>query len=91
MISGGSILAASKEQVSCDLNGESVILSFKCSSYYGLNSVGSFIWNLIQEPRTFDQVKDAILARYEVEPGECERDLLELLNDLSDNELVEIR
>lgn len=90
MVSGGSILVASKEQVSCDLNGESVILSFKSGSYYGLNSVGSFIWNLIQEPRTLDQVKDAIMAHYEVEPDECERDLSELLHELSDNELVEI-
>jgi hypothetical protein len=88
MISNSSILVASKELVSCDFNGESVILSFKNDSYYGLNAVASFVWERIKEPKTFVQVRDAILANYEIDPEECERDLLELVNDLMANELV---
>ena len=90
MISSNSILTASKEQVSCDFNGESVILSFRNDSYYGLNAVGSFVWELIKEPKSFGQIKVAILENYEVDPDECERDLLELLNDLLANELVQV-
>ena len=90
MISRSSIIVASKEQVSCDFNGESVILSFKNDSYYGLSPVGTFIWELIKEPKTFGQIKEALLANYEVDPDECERDLLELVNDLLANELVQV-
>jgi len=90
VISINSVLLASREQVSCDFNGESVILSLMNDSYYGLDAVGSFVWSLIQEPKTFGQVKQAILANYEVDPGECERDLLELINDLLDNGLVQV-
>jgi hypothetical protein len=90
MISSSSIVVASKEQVSCDLNGESVILNFKSGTYYGLNPVGSYIWSLIQNPKTVGQVEEAVLEHYEVDPSECERDLLELLNELSENELVKI-
>ncbi|RQW78640.1 MAG: PqqD family protein [Methanothrix sp.] len=90
MVSSSSTFVASKEQISCDLNGESVILSLKNSSYYGLNSVGSFIWTLVQSPKTFTQIKEAILEHYEVEPETCERDLMELLDDLLENQLVEI-
>lgn len=90
MVSGSSILVASKEQVSCDFNGESVILNLKNDSYYGLNEVGTFVWDMIKEPKTFCQIKDAILTKYEVDPNECERDLLELVNDLLANELAQV-
>jgi hypothetical protein len=90
MVSGGSTFVVSQEQISCDLNGESVILNLKNSSYYGLNSVGSFIWTFIQTPKTFAQIKEAVLSHYEVEPDVCERDLLELLDDLLENQLVKI-
>jgi len=90
MVSGSSILVASKEQLSCDFNGESVILNLKNDSYYGLNEVGTFVWDMIKEPKTLCQIKDAILEKYEVSPDECERDLLELVNDLMANELVQV-
>ncbi|MHC1688624.1 MAG: PqqD family peptide modification chaperone [Methanothrix sp.] len=90
MISRNAILVASKEQVSCDFDGEAIILSLKTDSYYGLNAVGNFVWGIIKEPKTFDQIKEAILANYEVDPEECERDLTELVNDLLANELIQV-
>ena len=90
MVSSSSILVAIEEQVSCEFNGESVILSLKNDSYYGLNPLGSLVWELIKERKTFGQIKEAILAIYEVDPVECERDLLELINDLMANELIQI-
>jgi hypothetical protein len=90
MISCNSILVASKEQMSCDFNGESVVLNLKNNSYYGLNEVGTFVWDMIKEPKTIYQIKDAILEKYEVDPNECEHDLLELVNDLQANELIQI-
>ncbi len=49
--------------------------------YYGLNAVGASIWNLLQQPRTVSEIRDAILGEYEAEPQQCERDLLTLSLD----------
>jgi len=68
-----------------------VILHLGSGTYYGLNAVGSTIWNLIQEPRTIAEIHDRLLQQYEAEFGECERDLLNILDDLSKAGLVEIR
>jgi len=89
MVSKGTVLVASKEQVSCDFDGEAIILSLETDSYYGLNAVGAFVWELVKEPKTFDQIKEAILANYEVDPNECERDLMELVDDLLARELIQ--
>lgn len=89
-ISKRSVVMAAKDQVSCDLSGEAVILNLKSGVYYGLDTVGARIWNLIQEPTTVGEVRDVLVREYEVEPERCERDLLALLEKLADAGLVEV-
>jgi hypothetical protein len=90
-ISEISIVAAIEEQVSCDLDGESVILDLKNGVYYGLDAVGARIWDLIQEPRAVHEVRDALVQQYDVEPERCERDVLVLLEELAAEGLIEVR
>ncbi len=84
-------MVASGDQVSRNVGEETVILGLKGDMYFGLNPVGSRVWSLIQEPRTVAQVRDAILEEYQVEPAECERDVVDLLARLADQNLVEVR
>ncbi len=90
MISDRSTVVATKDQVSADLSGEAAILNLKTSTYYGLNTVGASIWKLIQQPKTVSQIRNALIEEYDVEPGRCERDILELLQQLSEHGLIEI-
>jgi hypothetical protein len=90
MVEAYSIVVAAKEQVSSDLAGEAVILDFKSGVYYGLNEVGARIWNLIQQPKTVSEIRDAIVAEYEIEPELCDRDLKALLQQLEASGLIEV-
>ena len=90
-ILGSSIVVAAKNQVSADLAGEAVILNLESGVYYSLDDVGAYIWSLIQEPRTVNEIRDAILEEYEVEPDRCERDIVALLEQLADAGLIESR
>jgi hypothetical protein len=85
-----SIVSAVDGQLSADLNGEIVILHLESGIYFGLDNVGAGIWNLIQEPISVSDVRDAMLEEYNAEPDQCERDVLALLGDLEDHKLVEI-
>jgi hypothetical protein len=60
----------------------------KNSSYYGLNAVGASVWKLLQQRHSVRELRDAIIDEYDVEPGECERDILELLERLRGEGLV---
>lgn len=91
MVNAYSIVVAAKEQVSSDLAGEAVILDFKSGVYYGLNEVGTRIWNLIQQPKSVSEIRDAIVAEYEIEPELCDRDLKALLQQLEASGLIEVR
>ena len=90
MVSTNSTVVATRDQVSSDLKGEVAILDLKAGVYYGLDAVGARIWHLLQEPKTVDQLRDALLEEYDVEADRCERDLLALLQRLADEGLVEV-
>jgi hypothetical protein len=90
-VSGNSVVVAVPHQVSCDLAGEAAILHLKTGVYYELNPVGARIWSLLERSRTVNELRDAVLAEYEVEPRRCEDDLHELLGRLAEEGLIEIR
>jgi Coenzyme PQQ synthesis protein D (PqqD) len=89
-ISSSATVVATVDQVSRDIGDEAVILGFGEGMYYGLNPVGARVWSLIQEPRVVADVCSAISAEYDVDRDECERDVLELLRELAEENLIEV-
>ena len=88
---GRSIIVAAKDQVSCDLAGDTAILNLKSGIYYSLNRLGSHIWNIIQEPTALDDIRRTVLDEYEVQSGQCESDLLALIEELAGAGLIEVQ
>lgn len=86
-----SAIAVSTEQIWSDLVGEAVILDLKSGVYYGLDSVGAQIWKLLQESKTVSEIRDLLLAEYDVVTDRCETDLLLFLSDLRAKGLIEMR
>jgi coenzyme PQQ synthesis protein D (PqqD) len=87
-----SEVLASRQQVSCDVADEAVLLSMRDGEYYGLNEVAASIWRHIQQPRTVLQVRDALLEEYgDIELQECEKSVLAFLNEMIALNLVVVR
>jgi hypothetical protein len=89
-ISLESVVVASPDQVSCDLEGEAAILNLKSGVYYGLDPVGARIWGLTANPIAVSAIRDALLSEYEVDPDRCVQDLLALLNELAAQGLIQV-
>jgi len=81
-------IVVSKDQVSTNVGGEAAVLNLKNGVYYGLDTVGARIWTIIQQPRTFGEVRDLIISEYDVDAPQLESDLAKLLNRLIDEGLV---
>lgn len=90
MITRHSTVVISNNQVSCDLAGEAAILNLADGVYYGLDQVGAFVWNMLGTPRTVEELRAGVMAEYEVEREECERDLIALLGDLHSKGLITV-
>ena len=90
-LSDDSLIALGSEQVSAELEGEAVVLNLKDGVYFGLNPVGSRVWSLLKEaPKSMAELRQAILAEYDVGYEECDRDLRSLLDALREHGLIKI-
>lgn len=90
MIALRSTVRPAKDVLDADLEDEKVILNVRTGRYYGLNPVGSRIWQLLQQPVSVDALLGTVLAEYDVAPDRGEQDLVALLEDLAAAGLVEV-
>lgn len=90
-ISPQSIISSISEQISSELKGEVVILNLSSGVYYGLNEVGTRIWDLIQTPQRFEDIYRILINEYEVSPDTCRQELLTLLLGLKKACLIEVK
>ncbi len=65
-----------------DLEGETVMMSVLRGEYFGLNSVGSRVWALLETPQSLEQLCDVLVAEYAVDPVQCRQEVAVFLQDM---------
>ncbi len=68
-----------------------VTMSIENGMYYGMNAVASRIWELIPEPKSISEVCDTLLDEYQVDPEQCEKEVLALVSQLNDEGLIVVQ
>jgi hypothetical protein len=77
-----SIVAASDDAVFRELDGESVLLNLETGMYYGLDAVGTRVWQLAADGGSLRAIRERLVEEYDGDPPAIERDLLELAGAL---------
>lgn len=79
----------SEDVVAREVGGEMVLLDLNSGQYFGLDSVGGRIWELLSErPHTLKELCDTIEAEFEAPRERIESDLKALATDLRNQELI---
>ena len=89
-VTSGTVVVAGGV-LSSEIGGEHVLLNLREGTYYGLEDAGSDIWRLIQKPIAVDELCRTIVETYDVDPERCRNDVGNLLRDLADRGLVDLR
>lgn len=71
-----------------EVSGETVLLDLASEQYFGLDSVGTRIWALLNEGAGATAVVDTLLEEFEVERETLAADLDELLARLAEAGLI---
>lgn len=71
------------------LGDEAVLLDLESGKYFGLNEVGSRVWDLLLTPRPLSAIQEALLQEYEVPAENLWRDLESLISELVRHGLAE--
>ena len=72
-----------------EAEGTVVLLSLHTGRYFALNEVGGRIWDLCDGSRTVSETAAIISREFEAPLDPVERDLMELLTNLTHENLVE--
>ena len=73
------------------IDDELVGLHVEKGTCYGFNRTATRIWSLIETPRTVAELVDALTAEYDVERETCTEQLAEMLAELEQDGLVELK
>lgn len=74
--------------------GETLIVPVRAkvgdlASIYSFNATGTLIWKLLESPRTVADLTSAVVAEYDVEPAQAERDVCGFVDEMRNIGLVE--
>jgi hypothetical protein len=81
----------SEQTLSQELNGETVLLELSRGVYFGLDEVGTRIWQLLGRGDALDEIVEALVKEYEVSADAAAADLRTLVGELEERRLVEVR
>jgi hypothetical protein len=82
-------LRVSDDVVFRELEGEAVLLNLASGLYFGLDAIGTRIWQLLGEHQTLQAVFDQMLQEFEVDDQTLRSDLLALVDRLMAHGLVQ--
>ncbi len=71
-----------------EVSGETVLLDLESEQYFGLDEVGTRVWQLLNAGRDLEGIVDTLLAEYEVEPEQLRADVTSLLESLVEAGLI---
>ena len=81
-LSSGFSVVRGKGLIEAEVDGELVALHIDKGICYGLNKVGSRVWQLIENPAKIGDVCAALTSEFDGDAATCEREVLDLLEEL---------
>lgn len=90
MLTTGSIISKNSGLLASSLDKEIVMMSVENNEYYGLNKVGSRIWQIIETPTAVERIIDIMMKEYKIDRSTCTADVMEYLNELESKNLIRV-
>lgn len=78
-----------EEVVYRELEGEAVVLNLKTGRYFGLDPVGTRIWQLLPD-HSLREILRLLVSEYEAGEQQIREDLIRLVEQLRDQQLVRV-
>lgn len=89
-INDSTIIKRQPNLVFSKIDEEIVMMSINNGEYYGLDNIGSRIWEIIEKPVSFKELIETLKDEYEVTENQCISDVIEFINALNNKGLISI-
>ena len=85
-----AIAIPSPEVLVQELDGEAVLLNLESERYFGLDDVGTRIWQHLLEHRRLERVCEQMQREYDVDESRLRADVLQLVEELIEAGIVTV-
>jgi Coenzyme PQQ synthesis protein D (PqqD) len=85
-----TVVVRRSEPITHEMDGELVMLDPRQGMYFGLDSIGGRIWELMQQPQQVDALCRSLSEEFDAPAATCRADVLAFLAQLADADLVSI-
>ncbi len=81
-VTPASVLIRSDDVLHQDVGGEAVLLDLASEQYFGLDPVGTRIWDLLDGQTSLESIQRHLCSEYDADPGRIRDDLMALADAL---------
>ena len=71
-----------------DVHGEVVALDIEKGQCYGLDSIGTEIWRLLEQETSVEDICSSLASKYDVDTETCRSDVMKLVGELHEEGLL---
>jgi hypothetical protein len=88
-ITAETVVRQTSGALAAEVAGDLVLMSVEQGQYYGFDDIATEIWRRIEQPIVVRELCASLATAYDGDPVAIERDVLTLLDQLSEQNLVE--
>jgi hypothetical protein len=85
---GSTVWQRKDNWVGAEVDDTFVMIDFESGTYVSLNKTATDIWNALEQPRSSDDIVEALTARYDVSADQCAKAVDRVLKELQEMRLI---
>ena len=88
MLSINTTLERNSEMIHANIDNETILMSLTNGEYYGINNIGSKIWELLENSMSIGELIENLTTIYDITKEQCETDIVCFLTDMQEKEII---
>jgi hypothetical protein len=88
MLEKNQIIYRNSEILVNEVDGETVMMSIENGTYYGMNPTGNYIWNLLQEESSIEELLLKLSNTYNLSEDQCQKEVLPFVQTMIDEKIL---
>jgi len=86
-----TLLSRNSDIIASKIDNETVMMDIDFEKYYGLEEVGTRVWELLETQTSFDQLCEKLVCEFDVSIEQCKTDVIPFILDLIEQKMLSIQ
>jgi hypothetical protein len=90
MIDEDTMVSRNPKLLVAAVHDETVMMDIDSGKYYGLDDIGTAIWQRLERPLPFGKLVEMLAAEYDAERATIARDVAKLLTSMAEHKAIDL-